>query len=158
MKKYELIKTEIARKKSKSFNRDLFQIKALKDFNFKTKHLSIEIKKGDFGGFVESESNLSQDGTCWLIKNSFVCGAAQVKEHAHTITLEDELDQVFIQDNVVVKGRATVWSNTVLEGNAVIKDDAYLSASGSLTIGGDAVIGGNLVIEVPHGECGINKE
>ena len=34
----------------------LHRIKALKDFAF--------IKKGDMGGWIEKESNLSQDGNC----------------------------------------------------------------------------------------------
>ena len=36
----------------------LYQIRALKDF--------LNVKEGDFGGWVESESNLSQQGTCWI--------------------------------------------------------------------------------------------
>ena len=34
----------------------LHRIKALKDFG--------DVKKGDLGGWIEKESNLSQDGNC----------------------------------------------------------------------------------------------
>ena len=36
----------------------LFRIRALEDFS--------SVKAGDLGGWVESESNLSQEGTCWV--------------------------------------------------------------------------------------------
>ena len=42
----------------------LFRIRALEDFS--------NVKAGDLGGWIESESNLSQEGTCW------VYGKAQV--------------------------------------------------------------------------------
>lgn len=35
----------------------LYRIKALKDFS--------DVKKGDFGGYVQQESNLSQFGDAW---------------------------------------------------------------------------------------------
>lgn len=54
----------------------LYRIEALKDFS--------NVKKGDKGGFVESEYNLSQEGKCWIYHtakvfgNALVCGTAQV--------------------------------------------------------------------------------
>ena len=41
----------------------LYRIKALKDFTLIN---GKEIHKGDLGGWVESEDNLSQKGLCWL--------------------------------------------------------------------------------------------
>ena len=46
----------------------LYRIRALKDVP------SIEVKSGDLGGFIEKESNLSQEGNAW------VAGNAQVSE------------------------------------------------------------------------------
>ena len=36
----------------------LYRIEALKDFG--------NVKKGDKGGWIEKEANLSQDGDCWV--------------------------------------------------------------------------------------------
>ena len=60
-KKYELIPSDME---------GLFRIKALKDFS--------NVKKGDIGGYVESEKNLSQDGNCWIYDNAVVMGNAKV--------------------------------------------------------------------------------
>jgi hypothetical protein len=48
-KKYELIKSDIP---------GLYRIKAVRDFS--------DVKKGDIGGYVESEDNLSHEGDCWV--------------------------------------------------------------------------------------------
>ena len=48
----------------------LYRIKALKDIP------RYDVKKGDLGGWLEEESNLSQDGDCWAF------GDAQVYENA----------------------------------------------------------------------------
>ena len=52
----------------------LYRIKALKNFS--------DVKKGDKGGFVESEDNLSHDGDCWIYNNAKAYGKATVFDHA----------------------------------------------------------------------------
>ena len=48
----------------------LYRIEALKDFS--------NVKKGDKGGFVESENNLSHDGNCWIYDDAIVYDDATV--------------------------------------------------------------------------------
>lgn len=48
----------------------LHRVKALKDFD--------DVKKGELGGYVESERNLSQAGNCWVYGNAKVCDNAKV--------------------------------------------------------------------------------
>jgi len=58
---------------------EVYQIQALIDIPLHG------VKKGDFGGFVEDESNLSQEGSAWIfdgsmvLNDSFVAGNAVVK-------------------------------------------------------------------------------
>lgn len=52
----------------------LYRIKALRDFDV--------VKAGDLGGWVESESNLSQDDTCWVSGDAWVYGEAKVSGDA----------------------------------------------------------------------------
>jgi len=64
-KKYELT-DEV-----KSFgNITLYRIRALRDF--------MNIKKGEVGGFIEKESNLSHSGDAWVYGNAEVYGDAKV--------------------------------------------------------------------------------
>lgn len=48
----------------------LYRIKALKDFS--------DVKKGDLGGYVQQERNLSQFGNAWVCGNVQVYGNAWV--------------------------------------------------------------------------------
>lgn len=57
----------------------LHRIIALKDFH--------NVKKGDLVGWVEKESNLSQEGNCWIYDNGYVydnaiiCGNVTVSDN-----------------------------------------------------------------------------
>lgn len=54
--------------------RTLYRIEALKDF--------ASVKKGNKGGYVEKEENLSHEGKCWVFGNVLVFGNAQVYGNA----------------------------------------------------------------------------
>jgi len=47
---------------------------ACKDFD--------DVKKGDFGGLIKSEKNLSHDGNCWVYEDAWVYDDAQVSDNA----------------------------------------------------------------------------
>ena len=54
--------------------RTLHRIESLKDFG--------DVKKGIKGGYVENESNLSQNGDCWVSDDAKVYGDAKVYDNA----------------------------------------------------------------------------
>ena len=56
------------------FGKKLFRIKSLIDFG--------DVKRGEVGGFVEKEENLSQDGNAWVCGNALVYGDAMVYGNA----------------------------------------------------------------------------
>ena len=64
-KKYKLLKKE---------DNGLCRIQALKDFG--------SIQKGEKGGFIKQEDNLSQEGNCWVYGNAWVYGDARVYSNA----------------------------------------------------------------------------
>lgn len=71
VKKYELVPCEPTEKQ------DRYRIRALKDFG--------SIKKGDLGGIVSGEHNLSQSGNCWIHPPAFVVGSAHVSGNAQVL-------------------------------------------------------------------------
>lgn len=104
-KKYELIESD---------REGLYRIKALRDFcNDVT-----EIKKGDIGGYVASEDNLSHEGECWIFDDAMVYDNAQVTENA------------FVCGNVQIYGHALVTDNTFIGENARIFDHAIIDGRG----------------------------
>ena len=58
-----------------------------------------QVVKGDRGGLIEKEENLSQEGDCWVFEDAQVSGNAQVYEDA------------FILESACVSGNAKVYGN-----------------------------------------------
>ncbi|WP_412058742.1 hypothetical protein [Bartonella sp. DGB2] len=94
----------------------LYRIQALRDFG--------NVKKGDKGGFVESEYNLSHKGDCWVgddgrvFEYACVFSDAQVFGNAQVSGNAKIYWNAFISDNAKVSGHAEV------SGNAHIFNDA----------------------------------
>ena len=89
----------------------LHRIKALKDFG--------NVKKGELGGYVESEYNLSQIGNCWVYGNARVCGDAELCGNAK------------VCGNARVCGNAEVCGNAKVCGNARVCGNAdYITIKG----------------------------
>ena len=86
--------------------RTLYRIEALKDFG--------NVRKGDKGGFIEKEHNLSQNGDCWIYDNAQVYDDAKVWMDAS------------VCDNAVVCGEAMVCSSAKVCDNARICDNAHV--------------------------------
>ena len=132
-KKYELIPSDIE---------GLFRVKALKDFN--------NVKKGDIGGYIQSENNLSHYGNCWIYDNAVVRDNAKVYGDAkvcdEAIVMDDAkvCGNVQIYDNAFVSGNAHVFDNVVVIGKAIVCDNARIW--GYVVIQGNAVVRGNAII------------
>lgn len=65
-KKYKLLENDTIMVNGRA----LYRIEALKDF--------ADVRKGDRGGYVEKEDNLSHDGICWVYDNARVDGEARI--------------------------------------------------------------------------------
>jgi len=112
-KKYEMIKEG-----------NLYRIKALKDFG--------SIKKGYLGGLIEKESNLSQEGNCWVYKRAKVSSNAKVSGNAEVYHSAE------VSGNAQIYGNAKVLENAIVAGNAKVLENARVGRN--LVVYGDAKI------------------
>jgi carbonic anhydrase/acetyltransferase-like protein (isoleucine patch superfamily) len=105
------------------------RIKALKDINTMFNRVS----KGDLGGYVEKENNLSQEGDAW------VSGNAVVKDNA------------LVGGNAWVSGNAVVKDNALVSGNALVGDEAIIMRNARVrekaVVSGNALVNGNALVE-----------
>ena len=125
MKKYELTVKFIWHE-----DKVLHRIRALKDFS--------DVKSGDIGGFVESESSLSQNGNCWIYPLAKAMGNSQVIENA------------VARDNSTIKGDAIIKGSVILAGNSTVSGEAVIGGSVTVedsVIDGARVINGNVKIK-----------
>ena len=123
----------------------LHRIRALKDFG--------DVKKGDLGGWIKSEENLSQEGLCWVYVNAEVhgnakvygnaevYGRAKVFENAEVFGNANIYDNAEVFGNAKVHGTAKVFGNARVFGNAMVFNNAKVS--GNAEVFGDAKVYGN---------------
>ena len=78
----------------------LHRIVALKDFS--------DVKKGELGGFVEKESNLAQEGDCWIY------------------------DDAAVYNGDVVYGDAMIWDKARIFDYAVVYNNARINDSAEI--------------------------
>ena len=113
MKKYRLTSEKI-----EWYGRTLYRIKALKEFG--------NVKKGEIGGYIEKEENLSQEGNARVCDNAKVFGNARVFDNARVYGKAEVFDnaRVFgkaeVFDNALVYGEAKVFGNALVSGNALV--------------------------------------
>jgi len=128
MEKYKLTKT-----KKEYCGITLYQIEALKDFS--------DVKKGDRGGFIEKEDNLSQEDNCWVSDNAWVFGDVWVFGNAWVF------GDVWVYGNARVSGNAQVYGNAWVYGNARVSGNARVYGNawvyGNARVSGDAQVYGD---------------
>ena len=143
MRKYELAS------ETKVINgAELHRIKAIKSFG--------NIKKGELGGWIESEKNLSQYVDAWVFDNAIVCENARVDGHAMVYGNARVDGNATVGDYAMVCGHATVGENARVDGHAIVSGHAtvdghstvgdYAMVCGHATIGGEATICWNATV------------
>lgn len=141
-KKYELLQDDTLSWMDLEGNDiTLYRIRALKNFECPVKEDSLfsnYINKGDLGGYIEKEENLSHEGGCWVFHKARVYGNAQVLENACVYNLAN------IFGNAIVKGYARLLGSSYVYGNAVISDHAELD--GRVSVGDNSKLSGNISI------------
>ncbi|UNY39868.1 glucosamine N-acyltransferase [Bacillus phage vB_BauM_KLEB27-3] len=101
-----------------------YRIKALKDFG--------DVKKGDLGGFVQSEENLSHEGDCWIYDTATVLDNAIVKGNAKVFDRSIICDNAKVYGNAVITQSSHICQNAKVYGNAMIKNDACIEGNAQI--------------------------
>ena len=126
-------------------NRKLYRIEALKDFS--------DVEKGEKGGFVENERNLSQENNCWIyddakvFDNASVFGNAIVGENACIKDNASVFGNAIVSGNAKIYGYAKIYGNALIYENAVVCENAevyeFAIVDGNAMISGDATVVSN---------------
>lgn len=128
MQKYEATpKYKLSKKKKNHENLIVYQIEALKPFTFYYDDMFRIIRKGEKGGWIESEHNLSQEGSCW-IDNSVIVENARIEDDALVI---DSIvcGNATVKDSAVVKNSSYLTENVLIEKQAIIdRSDVFNNA------------------------------
>ncbi len=132
----------------------LYRVEALKDFS--------DVKKGDKGGFVQHEHNLSIWNDCWIYDeamvfgDSFIEGDAQIRDNAHIYNKSQVDCRAIISDDATLLDRARVTGDAQIKGAARLDDRCYVSGNAKIEgsaiiydkakVTGNAVVGGHTML------------
>lgn len=129
-KKYKLTDETIIHQGKK-----LYRIEALKDFS--------GVRKGNLGGYVESEHNLSHNGDCWIANSALVFDGASVSGNACVCDYAIVCGTSSIEQNAIVYGHAFIRDSYVLDNSAV---SDYAKLDNCVTVSEDSTIEGHVEI------------
>lgn len=104
------------------------------------------VNKGELGGWIEKESNLSHEGDCWIYNDAAVYGNAKIQNN---VTVYDNVmvyDNAIICDNASIYGNVNIFDNAMIFGNTKIYD--FVEICGVVSIYGNTIIRDNAIIYV----------
>ena len=126
------------------------------------------VKKGEIGGWIEKESNLSQEGEAWVYQNAKVfdnavvtgnariwCeakvyGTARVSENVSVWGSSEIYRNARVDSDVMILGAAKVYGDTHISGHAEISNNAEVYGCASIVgrsrIRDKAIVCGNSFI------------
>jgi murein DD-endopeptidase MepM/ murein hydrolase activator NlpD len=109
-KKYALVEDDVRVLEN---GETVYRIQALDDFGY--------VNKGDLGGYVASEDNLSHDGASWVADEAII-------------------ESGTVSGNAIVSGNAVVKGETIISGDVQIAGDAVVIDS---DLSGNVFVDGN---------------
>jgi carbonic anhydrase/acetyltransferase-like protein (isoleucine patch superfamily) len=124
----------------------LYQIKCTKTFEY--------AKKGELGGYIEREVNLSQEGNAWVFGDAQVSGDARVSGNAWVSGDAQVSGDARVSGDAWVYGDAWVSGDARVFGYARVYGDAQVS--GYARVSGDAQVSGNACLKSDADHCGFD--
>ena len=104
----------------------LHRIRALRDFG--------DIRKGDIGGFVENENNLSHKGNCWIYDdakamddsimydNSRICDKSELHDDSRMYNYTRMYDYSELHNNSIMNDDSEMHDISKMYGNSIMYD------------------------------------
>lgn len=122
----------------------LYRIQALKTFT-KPGGYNPVVHVGELGGYVESEDNLSQEGSCWLFDK------ARVKDGGKVLDDAIVYDKCLVSKNSIVGGRSIVGGHCFVTNQSVVIDSTL---EGNVIVNGHSTIHSGAYL---YGEIGVDQ-
>lgn len=122
----------------------LYRIQALKTFT-KPGGYNPVVHVGELGGYVESEANLSQEGSCWLFDK------ARVKDGGKVLDDAIVYDKCLVSKNSIIRGRSVVGGHCFVTNQSVIIDSRL---EGNVIVNGHSTVHSGAYL---YGEIGVDQ-
>ena len=105
-----------------------------------------DVKAGALGGLIQDESNLSQEGDCWIYDEDMVYDGAVIEGNAQI------RNNAIVRDKSKVDGEAQVLDSAIIEGCSNVTDNAKVYNRAKVT--GCSIVKNNAKV---YGEAKIKE-
>lgn len=122
----------------------LYRIQALKTFT-KPGGYNPVVHVGELGGYVETEDNLSQKGSCWLFDK------ARVKDGGKVLDDAIVYDKCLVSKNSIIRGGSVVGGHCFITNQSVIIDSRL---EGNVIVNGHSTVHSGAYL---YGEIGVDQ-
>ncbi|WP_420639788.1 hypothetical protein [Candidatus Poriferisocius sp.] len=125
----------------------LKRVRALRDITVVVDGQPVLVaRRGDLGGWVEGEGNLSAGGSAWIAGDAKVFGDARVEDDALVTGFAEVSGGAVVKDRAQVSGQAKVFRRAQVSDQAQVVDAAVVCSA--------AGVYGNAVVEDEAVVCG----
>lgn len=144
---------------------ELHRIVAVRDFGV--------VSAGDLGGWIETENNLSHDGTAWVTDgaavyedalvedDAFVMGRVRVRGAAHVGGEAQLSENARVEGGACIRGKAQVCGCSHVYGGAFVEGKANVSGYADIEqnahVDGNALVSGNVSVKGNARVTGVTK-
>jgi carbonic anhydrase/acetyltransferase-like protein (isoleucine patch superfamily) len=90
------------------------------------------ISDGLVGGYIESENNLSHEGSCFVYEDALVFGEAQVFRNAEVRGEAVVFDRARVFESAIVYGQATIYGDADIRGKTFVGGNAQVFGTASV--------------------------
>ena len=115
----------------------LHQIRAVDDLPGDDMYDIPPVKKGELGGWIEKEENLSHRGFCWVGGEAKVWGNVQIHDNAQVRGHAEVSQGVIVENTAIIDDKAKISGNAQIFGHSFVGDEAQVRAKAM--IGGENV-------------------
>ena len=98
--------------------RTLYRVIALKDF--------ANVKKGDLGGWVSSEDNLSHYGNCWVYNNAMCMDNSRMFDNSKMYNGSRMFGNSRMHDDSIMFNNSTMYGSSGMNGNSKMHDNTIM--------------------------------
>ena len=102
----------------------LHRIKALRDFG--------DIKRGDIGGYVENENNLSHEGNCWIYDDAKAMDYSIISDNSRIYNNSRMYNNSAMYDNSEMYDYSIMYDNSEMHHNSRMHDNTKMYDNSTL--------------------------
>lgn len=92
------------------------------------------VRKGDLGGFVGNEANLSQYGSAWVAEEAVACGNSYVSGDSLIRGKTIVMECAVVRDEALIDGECLIGGQSRIRGRSTLRGRLFVGGTADITL------------------------